>query len=152
VVKSCLPRPTIIRKRDGPNCSWVQFFLGWWLLLFSQAWWGHIQYGVHGSSAVCDWKELVLSRILPRNRQPVVAGRWGGGSVGWPHAGWESDMWVMPFWVVHRLADGLTIVPRWATQFEPCRTWTDRLEWKPRHGPERASCCKDLVSFVPCQN
>jgi hypothetical protein len=36
-------------------------FLGWWPLLFSQEWWGHILYEVYGSPAVCCWRELVIS-------------------------------------------------------------------------------------------
>jgi hypothetical protein len=40
----CLLISTIMRKRDGADCSRVQFFLGWWSLPFSQVWWGHIQY------------------------------------------------------------------------------------------------------------
>jgi hypothetical protein len=28
-------------------------FLGWWLLPFSQEWWGHIRYRMSGSPAVC---------------------------------------------------------------------------------------------------
>jgi hypothetical protein len=35
VTKSCLPMSTVMRKRDGANCSWVQFLLGWWPLPFS---------------------------------------------------------------------------------------------------------------------
>jgi hypothetical protein len=36
VVKYCLPMSTVMRNKDGANCSCVQFFLGWWLLLFNQ--------------------------------------------------------------------------------------------------------------------
>jgi hypothetical protein len=67
VVKSCLPTSTIIRKRDGVHCSHVQFYLGWWPLLFSQEWWSHIQYGVYGSPAICCWRELVISKFLGHN-------------------------------------------------------------------------------------
>jgi hypothetical protein len=35
VAKSCLPMSTIMRKIDGMDCSRVQFFLGWWPLIFS---------------------------------------------------------------------------------------------------------------------
>jgi hypothetical protein len=38
VVKFCLPTSIVMRKRDGANCSRVQFSLGWWLLLFSHEW------------------------------------------------------------------------------------------------------------------
>jgi hypothetical protein len=31
----------------------VQFFLGWWPLIFNQEWWDRIRYGVYGSLAVC---------------------------------------------------------------------------------------------------
>jgi hypothetical protein len=49
MVKSCLPTSTVMRKRDGADCSRVQFFLGWWPLLFSQEWWGHIRYEMYVS-------------------------------------------------------------------------------------------------------
>jgi hypothetical protein len=29
VPKSCLPTSTVMRKRDGVDCSEIQFFLGW---------------------------------------------------------------------------------------------------------------------------
>jgi hypothetical protein len=58
----------VTRERDGVDYSRVQFFLSWWPLLFSQEWWGHIWYGVYGSLAVYCWKELVISKILGRNR------------------------------------------------------------------------------------
>jgi hypothetical protein len=73
VVKSRLPTSTIMRKIDGVDCSQIHFFLGWWPLLFSQERWGHIQYTVYGSPAICYWKELVTSRILGHNQRPVVA-------------------------------------------------------------------------------
>jgi hypothetical protein len=68
VAKSCLPTSIVMRKRDCSDYSWVQFFLGWWPLLFNQEWWGHIQYGVYGSPAVCYWREPIISRILGRNQ------------------------------------------------------------------------------------
>jgi hypothetical protein len=74
VVKSCMPTSTVMRKRDGADCSWFQFFLGWWPLLFSQEWWGHIRYGVYGSPTICCWRELVIFRILGHNWWPVVPG------------------------------------------------------------------------------
>jgi hypothetical protein len=64
--------PAVMRKRGGADCSRVQFFLGWWPLLFSQEWWGHIWYVVYGSPAVCCWREPIVSRILSRNRRPTV--------------------------------------------------------------------------------
>jgi hypothetical protein len=60
VLKSYLPTSTVVRKRDGVDCSRVQFFLSWWTLLFSQEWWGHIRYRVYGSSAVCYWSKPVF--------------------------------------------------------------------------------------------
>jgi hypothetical protein len=42
-------------------------FLGWWPLLFSQEWWGHIRYEVYGSPVGCCWREPIVSRILDRN-------------------------------------------------------------------------------------
>jgi hypothetical protein len=74
VAESCLPTSTVMRKRDGVDCSQVQFFLGWWPLLFGQQWWGHIWYRVYGSPAVCYWRESVISRILDYNQRPVVPG------------------------------------------------------------------------------
>jgi hypothetical protein len=41
--------------RITPSFSSV---LGWWSLLFSQEWWDHIQYGVHGSPTIFHWREL----------------------------------------------------------------------------------------------
>jgi hypothetical protein len=61
-----------MRKRDGVNYSRVQFFLDWLSLLFRQEWWGHIQYWVYGSLAVCFWRELDVFRILGHNRRPAV--------------------------------------------------------------------------------
>jgi hypothetical protein len=38
-----LPPITIImRDNDGVDYSQVWFYLGWWPVLFSQEWWGHI--------------------------------------------------------------------------------------------------------------
>jgi hypothetical protein len=74
VAKSCLPTSTVMRRRDDADCSYVQFFLGWGPVLFSQEWWGHIRYGVYGSLAICCWRLPVVSRILGLNRQPVVHG------------------------------------------------------------------------------
>jgi hypothetical protein len=70
VAKSCVPTSTIMRKRDGVECSRVQFFLGWWLL-FSHEWWGHIHYGLYDSPGICYWREPIIFIILGRNRWPV---------------------------------------------------------------------------------
>jgi hypothetical protein len=35
LVKSCLPSTTIMRENDSAAYSRVQFFLGWWPILFS---------------------------------------------------------------------------------------------------------------------
>jgi hypothetical protein len=72
VGKSCLPTSTIMKKRDCTDCSWVQFFLGWWPILFNQEWWGHIRYGLYGSPAVCCWRKPIISKILGHNRRPTV--------------------------------------------------------------------------------
>jgi hypothetical protein len=42
VAKSCLPAVIETGKRIGADCSRVYFLLGWWSLIFSQEWWGHI--------------------------------------------------------------------------------------------------------------
>jgi hypothetical protein len=52
----------------GVGYAQVEFFLGWWPLLFSQEWWGLIRYEVLGSPAVCSSREPVISRFLGRNR------------------------------------------------------------------------------------
>jgi hypothetical protein len=44
----------VIGGRTGMDYSWVEFFLGWWPLLFSQEWWAHIWYGVLGSPVVSN--------------------------------------------------------------------------------------------------
>jgi hypothetical protein len=72
VAKACLLMTTVMGKSDGANYSRVQFFLGWWPLLFRQEWWCHIWYGVYGSPAVCHWRELVVFRILGYNLWPAI--------------------------------------------------------------------------------
>jgi hypothetical protein len=74
VVKSCLPTSIIMRESEGVDCFRVFFFLGWWPLLFSQEWWGHIWYGVCGSPIICCWTEPVVSRIMGHNQRPAVPG------------------------------------------------------------------------------
>jgi hypothetical protein len=59
--------PTHVYCNEGErwwDFSRAQFFLGWWPLLLSQEWWGHIWYGLYGSLTVCCWKEPVVSRNL----------------------------------------------------------------------------------------
>jgi hypothetical protein len=58
VVRSYLPMATEMGEVTGVDYYRVEFFLGWWSLLFSQEWWGHIRYEVCGSLAVCHWREL----------------------------------------------------------------------------------------------
>jgi hypothetical protein len=67
VARSYLPTSIVMRERDGVDFSRAQFFLGWWPLLLSQEWWGHIWYGLYGSLTVCCWREPVVSRIFGRN-------------------------------------------------------------------------------------
>jgi hypothetical protein len=74
VAKSYLLTSTIMRKRDGTDCSRIQFFLGWWPLFLSQELWGYIRYEVYGSPVVCYWREEVVSRSFGRNRWPTVPG------------------------------------------------------------------------------
>jgi hypothetical protein len=37
----------------GADYSWIEFLFGWWSILFSEEWWGHIRYVVCGSAAIC---------------------------------------------------------------------------------------------------
>jgi hypothetical protein len=57
---SWLPRWEKRLVRITPGSS----FLGWWSLLFSQEWWDHIWYGILGSPAICQWRELVRIEIF----------------------------------------------------------------------------------------
>jgi hypothetical protein len=41
------------KDRYGLGLGLVPTLLGWWSLLFSQEWWGHIQYEVLGSPVIC---------------------------------------------------------------------------------------------------
>jgi hypothetical protein len=58
--------------RHGMVCSWVWFFLGRWLLLFSQEWWGRIQYRLHDSPAACHWWKSVIFKFMGHNWWPAV--------------------------------------------------------------------------------
>jgi hypothetical protein len=48
----------------GADYSWVEFFLGWWSLLFNQEWWGHIRYGYVVPRPFATGENLVVSRFF----------------------------------------------------------------------------------------
>jgi hypothetical protein len=72
MVKSYLLTSIKMRKSECVDCSRVLFFLGWWPLLFSQEWWGHIRYEVCGSPSICCWRKSIVSRIVGHNQHPTV--------------------------------------------------------------------------------
>jgi hypothetical protein len=59
-------------KSDGVDRAWDYFFLGWWPLLFSLEWWGRLLVWGVWFPIVCRWRELIISRVLGRNRWPAV--------------------------------------------------------------------------------
>jgi hypothetical protein len=74
VVKSYPSVAIMMGGRTGTDYSWVEFFLGWWFLLFCQEWQDHIWYGVLGSRVVSHWRQLVVSRFLGHNQWPTMPG------------------------------------------------------------------------------